>query len=318
MTNTAARLLTLILLLQREPNQKAAALAEKLGVSVRSLHRYMAVLDEMGIPVYAERGPNGGFSLVRGYKMPPLIFSPEEAAAIYLGAGLVSQMWGQLYQKAAASALAKLDNVLPDAQRREIAWAQRALVAVGLNRADPERHAATLELLQQALQTRLRLSMVYRKSDQPEAPRRSLDPYAMVYRWGWWYVIGYCHLRKQVRSFRVDRIRELLPTTEHYEIPADFDPQRYLDEAFQGQTQIKIRLKFTQALAFAARDHSIAWETLQEKPDGSIEVTFLAPDLTWAASTAFSFGPGVVVLDPPELIQRVAEWARAVADLYRP
>ncbi len=72
MTKPANRLLTLILLLQRQPNQKAADLADSLGVSVRTLHRYIELLDEMGIPVYTERGPCGGFSLVRGYKMPPL------------------------------------------------------------------------------------------------------------------------------------------------------------------------------------------------------------------------------------------------------
>ena len=79
MSNTATRLITLIMLLQRRPNQKAAELAEALGVSVRSLHRYVNMLEEMGIPLYSERGPAGGFSLVRGYRMPPLVFTPAEA-----------------------------------------------------------------------------------------------------------------------------------------------------------------------------------------------------------------------------------------------
>ena len=83
MSNTATRLITLIMLLQRRPNQKAAELANQLGVSVRTIQRYINMLDEMGIPVYSERGPHGGFSLVRGYKMPPLVFTPEEAVAIY-------------------------------------------------------------------------------------------------------------------------------------------------------------------------------------------------------------------------------------------
>src|SRR5512136_2315573 len=100
MSQPASRLITLIMLLQRQPNQKAAELAHKLGISVRSLHRYMAMLDEMGIPVYSERGPYGGFSLVRGYKMPPLVLSSEEAVAVYLGTSLVSEMWGKLYQDA--------------------------------------------------------------------------------------------------------------------------------------------------------------------------------------------------------------------------
>src|SRR5512142_3285366 len=100
MASRAARLVTLIMLLQRRPNQRAGELAAALGVSVRSLHRYIAELDEMGIPIYSERGPHGGFSLVRGYKMPPLIFTPEEAVALHLGAGLLEQVWGPLYGEA--------------------------------------------------------------------------------------------------------------------------------------------------------------------------------------------------------------------------
>src|SRR5512146_3339387 len=122
MPNTATRLITLILLLQRQPGQKAAVLAEQLGVSVRTLHRYIGMLDEMGIPVYSERGPYGGFSLVRGYRMPPLVFTPEEAVAVYLGTSLVREIWGRLYQEAAQGALAKLDNVLPEEQQHEVAW----------------------------------------------------------------------------------------------------------------------------------------------------------------------------------------------------
>ena len=87
MTNTATRLITLIFLLQNQPNQKASELAQKLGVSLRTVHRYFEMLDEMGIPVYSERGPYGGFSLVRGYKMPPLVFTLEWAASTTLAYG---------------------------------------------------------------------------------------------------------------------------------------------------------------------------------------------------------------------------------------
>lgn len=111
-------------------------LAAELGVSVRTMHRYFSMLDEMGIPVYSERGPQGGFSLVRGYRMPPLVLTPEESVSVYLGVGLVEEMWGQLYREAARGALAKLENILPDEQRREAAWARRSLVATGLHRSD--------------------------------------------------------------------------------------------------------------------------------------------------------------------------------------
>ncbi len=151
MTNTATRLISLILLLQSKPNRKAAELAAELGVSVRTVHRYFEMLDELGIPLYSERGPNGGFSLVRGYKMPPLILSPDEAVAVGLGATLVEEMWGTLYQDAARGALAKLENLLPEDQRSEIAWARRSLVTAGLRRAELGSIQDTLGTLRQAL-----------------------------------------------------------------------------------------------------------------------------------------------------------------------
>ena len=150
MSNTATRLISLIMLLQRRPNQKATELAEELGVSVRTIHRYIAMLDDMGIPVYSERGPYGGFSLVRGYKMPPLVFTPDEAVAVYLGTSLVEEIWGQLYRDATQGALAKLDNVLPDEQRHEVAWARRTLLATGMHRTDFTPLVPLLEKLRRA------------------------------------------------------------------------------------------------------------------------------------------------------------------------
>ena len=147
MANTATRLITLIMLLQRRPNQKASELAKQLGVTVRTVQRYIAQLDEMGIPIYAERGPYGGYSLVRGYKMPPVVLTPEEAVAICLGTSLVDEMWGELYRDAAQGALAKLDNLLPEEQRQEVAWARRTLLATHMHRTDQTRLSPLLEKL---------------------------------------------------------------------------------------------------------------------------------------------------------------------------
>src|SRR5512140_136331 len=147
MANAATRLITLIFLLQNQTNQKASELAEKLGVSLRTIHRYFEMLDEMGIPVYSERGPYGGFSLVRGYKMPPLVFTLEEAVAVVLGTGMVEEMWGDLYRQSARGALAKLENLLPEEQAREVAWARQSLIATGMNRGDLKALTPALEKL---------------------------------------------------------------------------------------------------------------------------------------------------------------------------
>ncbi len=316
MANTATRLITLLMLLQRQPNQKAADLAHQLGVSVRSLHRYMTLLDEMGIPVYSERGPYGGFSLVRGYKMPPLVFTPEEAVAIYLGTGLVREMWGKLYQEAAQGAMAKLENVLPEEQRHEIAWARRTLVATDMHRAQLDTLSPLLEKVRRAAREQRRVVLIYRGRGQPESQPREVDPYAVVHRWGWWYVLGHCHLRNDIRFFRLDRIVELTLLEQTFQVPADFKIEEQLAKEFQPPSQVQVRVRFTPEMALEARDNRMIWDTFEEQRDGSIITGLATPDLMWAASMILSFGPGVVVLEPKELRQMLADWAQGIAANY--
>ena len=316
MNNTATRLITLIFLLQNQPNQKASELAEKLGVSLRTIHRYFDMLDEMGIPIYAERGPYGGFSLVRGYKMPPLVFTLEEAVALVLGTGMVEEMWGELYRELARGALAKLENLLPQEQVREVAWARQSLVATGMHRADMKIQIPVLEKLRRAIREHRSVSMNYQSSQSPHPSQRELNPYALVHRWGWWYVIGFCHTRQAVRTFRVDRMFEtaLLDTT--FNLPPDFDLQAYLKAEFQPELQIPARLRFQEDMANFALGNRSYWETIEPQADGSVDVTFLAPTLEWAASTTLAYGPAVEVLGPPELRRMVVEWLDVTASKY--
>lgn len=317
MSNTATRLITLILLLQSQPNQKASGLAKRLGVSIRTIHRYFQMLDEMGIPVYTERGPYGGFSLVRGYKLPPLVFSLEEAVAVYLGTSLVGEMWGQLYREAAQGAMAKLQNVLPDEQRSEIAWARRSLVATGLHRADPIPLFPMLEELRRAMRQRLQVSMAYQSAVDKEATKRKIDPYTLVFRAGLWYLIGYCHLRAAPRTFRVDRIQKLTVTSQPFQMPEGFDIHVYLKNEFKDRPLIRARLRFAPDAAHIVKSNHQIWESAKENADGSMIATLTAPDLTWLASMTLSFAPWVTVLEPPELREMVQDWARATAELYQ-
>jgi predicted DNA-binding transcriptional regulator YafY len=317
MTTPASRLITLIMLLQREPNQKAADLAATLGVSVRTLHRYIEMLDEMGIPIYSERGPHGGFSLVRGYKLPPLVFTPEEAVAIYLGASLVGEMWGQPYQGAAEGAMAKLDNVLPNEQRDEVAWARRSLIATGMHRADPRTIAPLLEKIRKGARQHRQIKMRYQSSTSPDVTERSVDPYALVHRSGWWYMVGHCHLRGALRTFRVDRIQELELLSQGFQAPEDFDIRAYLQVEFREQPTVRGRLRFVPEAAHIAATNLSIWESMQENPDGSVEATLAAPDLYWLASMVLGFSAWVKVLDPPELRELVRDWALEIAALYQ-
>lgn len=316
MSTPATRLLTLLMLLQRRPNQKAAELASELDVSVRTVHRYIDMLEEMGIPLYSERGPNGGFSLVPGYRLPPLVFTPEEAVAVYLGTSLAEQMWGRLYRSAAAGALAKLDNVLPSEQRQEVAWASRALVATGMHRADYDAISRLLEGWRDALRNEQRLHIRYRARQRATPTARQVDPYALVHRGGWWYGVAYCHLREGLRTFRIDRIASMTAGSQSFEVPADFDVRAYLADAWSDRPQMVARMRFVPEGVAVALDNRPFWDTLEEQPDGSLIVTFSVSNLPWAAGVVLSYGGLAIALDPPELRETVQEWAAYMAQQY--
>lgn len=316
MTTPATRLITLIMLLQRQPNQKAAQLAEALGVSVRTLHRYFGMLEEIGIPIYSERGPHGGFSLARGYKLPPLVFTPQEAVAIYLGTSLVGQLWGVLYQEPAEGALAKLDNVLPEEQREETRWARRTLYATGIHRFDPQALSSTLETIRKGCHASHRIQITYHGSSKPEPTIREVDPYALVHRSGWWYLIGYCNLREDMRTFRLDRILDCEPLETSFQRPTDFDVHSYMRDSFQGEPIFHARLRFQPEAASIARANLPGWELQSEHSDGSLEGTMTGPGLEWLASMVLSFGTWVIALEPPELRELVRTMAQQTSALY--
>ena len=158
--------------------------------------------------------------------------------------------------------------------------------------------------------------MVYQSRSRPEPLERELDPYALVYRWGWWYVAGHCHLRRVVRTFRVDRIRQLMLLEEPFDVPAEFDVQEYLAAEPYTQPHLNVCLRFGPEAALAARDDQAVWDRMDERPDGSVVVSFGAPSIEWAAQQAFYYGPQVTVLEPAKLRTLVQEQAQAIAALY--
>jgi predicted DNA-binding transcriptional regulator YafY len=311
MQGTAARLLTLIMLLQRSPGQKAAELAAELGVSPRTIHRYLEMLGEMGIPVCTERGPYGGISLVRGYRLPPLVFSPREAVALHLGLEMVEEVWGPLYSDAARTARTRLANVMPEEQRSEAEWAQRSLVVTGMHQVAIEDVRERVEMAQSALQSGRQLELEYQAQDG-RTSRRWVSPYALVHRWGWWYLVGYCHFRQELRSFRVDRARILRQGEAVVEAPDGFEIRRYLKQEWENQTFYTARLRFSPKAAGLATGSRSMWNELVETADGGAEASLSAPDLEWLARQVLSLGSGVIVLAPEELRHLVVQKAREV------
>jgi predicted DNA-binding transcriptional regulator YafY len=318
MGNVATRLISIIFILQSKASVKAAELAEELGVSERTIHRYMGMLDELGIPIYSERGPYGGFSLVRGYKLPPLIFTAEEATVLYLGANLIKEVWGKSYRDAASSATAKLDNVLPDELLQEVSRAQEALVVTGLHRFDYSPWERFIDDLRRCVEDQRQVRLIYYALSRQETTEREVDPYALVHQWGVWYLVGHCHLRGEMRTFRVDRIQALTPLEIPFVRPADFSVKEYMARSFEPPEPVyEIKVRFDPQVAPFVKEEHADWQHLTENPDGSVTVTFMSSELDWPASFVLRYGEAATVIQPPELVEKVKATAQAIVASYK-
>lgn len=226
------RVLALLELLQGHARLSGSELAERLGVDRRTVRRYITVLEDLGIPVLTEQGRYGGYRLVAGYKLPPMMFTDAEAQVLSLGLLAVRQ--AQLLDADAAveSVQAKLQRVMPEALQQRV----RALhenISLVLRRGPPALLQDTLLQLAEAAQQRRRVRLLYQAREGGMVPRE-VDPWGLVFRWGRWYLGGWCHLREAMRTFRLDRMQHVEILEQSFERPADFDAAQYLNESLRS------------------------------------------------------------------------------------
>jgi predicted DNA-binding transcriptional regulator YafY len=209
MNDTPARLLNLLSLLQTSREWPGSELAERLGVSPRTIRRDIDRLRDLGYPVEATMGATGGYRLVSGTAMPPLLVDDEEAIAIAVGLRAAAGHPVSGIEEASVRALAKLEQVLPSRLRYRVRTLGAATVALaGKGPAvDPE----DLTVLAAAAASRERLRFRYRAGDGTES-RRLVEPHRLVASGRRWYLLAYDNDRDAWRVFRVDRIRQPQPT----------------------------------------------------------------------------------------------------------
>jgi predicted DNA-binding transcriptional regulator YafY len=221
-----ARALRALDLLQGRPGITAAELAQRLGVTERAARRYVAILREADIPVESTRGPYGGYTLGRGLRLPPLVFSATEALGLVMAA-LDSQHAVADPDDPVGSALGKILRVLPsNVARQAVALRETA-------RAVPERFPAkpdatvTTELVE-AVAGQRQVRLGYRTA-AGNARTFEVDPWSVVVRYGRWYLLCHSHHAGELRTFRIDRITEVHLLDGTFEVPADLDPAAELE-----------------------------------------------------------------------------------------
>ncbi|MET9963192.1 YafY family protein [Streptomyces sp. NPDC006326] len=260
MTDTPARLLTLLSLLQTPREWPGSELAQRLRVSARTIRRDIDRLRELGYPVEATLGPEGGYRLVAGAAMPPLLLDDEEAVAIAVGlrAGAGHAVEG--VEEASVRALAKLEQVLPGRLRHRVSSLQSATVALARGdgaSVDPR----TLTTMASAVAGRERLRFAYRARDGAQS-RRLVEPYRLVSTGSRWYLVAYDLEREDWRTFRVDRVAEPFATGARFaprELP--MDAQEFVRRGVRGAETYRVEVVLgagAEALPPWLRDAAVA------------------------------------------------------------
>jgi predicted DNA-binding transcriptional regulator YafY len=311
MYHPTTRVLAVLELLQTHGRMSGADMARRLEVDGRTLRRYIAMLEQIGIPITSERGRHGGYALMPGFKLPPMMFTDDEALALSLGLLAARGLGLAEAAPAVASAQAKLERIMPDGLRRRVGAIDET-VRLDLRsrsyRSEAPADNAALTALSLAAKDGRRVHLHYRAGGVDS--ERDVDTYGLAYYGGYWYAVGHCYLRGGMRTFRLDRVLRVKTVPGVIRRPADFDALEHLrlsvaamPRKFAATVLLKTELE-------TARQALMDTIGLFEQAADGVLLHNQSDDLAWFARQLASVPFEVVVLEPEELrveLRTVAE-----------
>lgn len=315
MANTSSRTLRLLSLLQTHRYWPGAELAGRLGVSVRTLRRDVDRLRELGYPVEATRGVDGGYQLAAGTALPPLVIDDEEAVALAVGLQAATQVEG--IAEASVRVLAKVAQVMPARLRRQVD-ALRAMTVPTTWGGSPETGVAPAVLTVIALacrdSERLRFSYTAAGGDRTG---RHVEPHRLVPLGRRWYLVAYDLDRHGWRTFRLDRLSGPSATGARFR-PRDLPAADAAEFVRRGLKEMPRPYRvevLVDAPAAAVHERIGRWCTVEEADDGRCRVRMTADALEWPIMALGAVEADFQVVSPPELRTRLhalaARFARA-------
>jgi predicted DNA-binding transcriptional regulator YafY len=321
----ASRLVSLLLLLQARGRMTAQDLADALEVSLRTIYRDVESLSLAGVPIYADRGPTGGYQLLEGYRTRLTGLTTEEAESLFL-----TGMPGPAAELGLGAVLAAAELKLMAALPKRLAERARQVrerfhldVPGWFHGGDPVPY---LSAVADAVWNQRRLHMHYRRWGTPPEVTRTVEPLGLVLKAGNWYLIA--RSDGGDRTYRVDRVLKLEPLDEFFERPADFDLgafwkaylDRFHENMFTGEAVVRFSPAGMRALGHLLTPAVIRAATENAgEPDAAGWVRTVIPieSVRHAHVEIMKFGGDAEVLAPEELRERIAASARAVLDIYR-
>lgn len=310
MANTSSRTLRLLSLLQTHRHWPGPDLADRLGVSARTLRRDVDRLRELGYPVEATRGADGGYRLAAGAALPPLVVDDEEAVALAVGMQAATQGAVAGIEESAVRALTKVVQVMPPRLRRRVDALRAVTVPANWGGAppptvDPEVLIAVAQACRDT--ERLEFGYVARGGD---ATRRHVEPHRLVPLGRRWYLVAYDLARHDWRSFRLDRLTAPESTGVRFrprELPAA-DAATFVRSGIDKPAATHTVEVLVHAPTDVVRGRLGQWSVVEPDGDDRCVLRMTTESLDWPAMGLGAVGAEFEVRSPPELADVIREW----------
>lgn len=302
-------MMSILWILQTRKMITARELAEELEISVRSVYRYIDSLCASGVPIIAESGHNGGYRLMEHFQSAPLLFDPDEQKSL-VQAAQFAQDAGYPFPDHLKRAISKLKTYIGPEQLQQVMLHENR---IGVITPSSEKFGDHLQLLSKCAAEGLTLLMIYVKGHETAVKERLLDPYGLVQWKGNWYVVGYCHHRGEIRSFRVDRIQTMSVTELTFAHPESFSASQFFMNSLLPGSQEEPNLVYVrisgqeEALNELCR-HWLFSHTLVKRENGEILFRLTEESIqTFAPYFLLSYGRAIRILEPASLQRRMVE-----------
>ncbi|NLG85033.1 MAG: WYL domain-containing protein [Firmicutes bacterium] len=286
-----------------------AQLAAGLGVSPRTVARYLRRLREMYGPLIYDQA-RGGYRYDGDYGLPRVKLTAGEVAVLLIGHRLLAELTGTPLATAARQVMEKLPFLLVEEISAEISFGKETFYGLSRGRGNDDRSARFFDLLAEAIAHRRTVRMVYYTRSRDATTEREVDPYHLRLEAGAWFMIGYCHLRRDLRIFSLDRIKELALTEKIFERASEFTIRQYLglNRGNEREAEHVVRVAFDPVQARWIRER--IWhdtQKLTDTPDGGVILEIRVKSLEPIKRWVLGFGRRARVLSPPELVRMVRE-----------
>jgi len=312
MANTSTRTLRLLSLLQSRRYWPGAELAGRLQVSPRTLRRDIDRLRELGYPIQAQRGVEGGYQLAAGAALPPLMVDDEEAVALAVGLQAAAQGAVEGIAESSVRALAKVVQIMPARLRRRVEALSAMTVPASWGSAgQPSVDPGLLTTVALACRDSERLRFSYTAADGQHTGRH-VEPHRLVLLGRRWYLVGYDLTRHDWRSFRLDRLAAPDGTGTRFrprELPAT-DAAAFVRAGIGTVTAVHDVEVLVLAPAAAVRQRIGRWATVEDIDATRCRVHMTADSLDWPTMALGAIGADFRVISPPELLAQVHDWGR--------